>query len=194
MFPIPELKIGLLNAWIPILGFNIFMMIFPQLVNRKGAKRAVETFWYTKKDKIFMFLSFIFWYGQLVYAVWVPIVTSTIWFYTGVIISITGLIFYTIANVNYVNALINEAITNGMYKISRNPMYFFSFLIITGIALISSSWVLFFIMLVYGLITYQIIKGEERYCLKTYGLEYREYMKKVPRYFLFFEKEMSKHE
>ena len=183
---IPELRIGLLNAWLPLIGFNIFMMIFPQLVNRKGSKRAVETSWYTEKDRIFMALSFIFWYGQLVYGVWVPLVAGTIWFYTGVIISTIGLVFYAIANVDYVNAPLGQAITNGVYKISRNPMYFFSFLIVAGIALMSSSWILFLIMLVYGVITHQIIKGEELYCLKTYGFEYRKYMKKTARYFLFF--------
>lgn len=181
-----ELKIGLWNAWLPIVVFNIFMMVFPQFINRKGSKRAVETFWYTKKDKIFTALSFVFWYGALVYAVWVPLITGTIWFYIGLVISMIGFIFYAIANVNYVNAPLDKAITNGMYKISRNPLYFFSFPIIIGIAVMSSSWILFFIMLAFGLINHQIIKGEEDYCLKTYGSEYREYMKKTARYFIFF--------
>ena len=183
---IPELRIGLLNAWLPVLFLNIFMMVFPPLVNKKGAKRAVDTSWYTKKDKIFMALSFVFWFLPLISGVWIPIISGTVWFYAGLIISISGLIFYAIANFNYVNAPLDKAITNGMYKLSRNPMYFFSFIIYTGISLISSSWILFLIMLVYGLITHQIIKGEELYCLNTYGKEYRKYMKKTPRYFLFF--------
>ena len=98
---IPELKIGLFNAWIPLLFFNILMMALPYLISKEGAKRAVDTSWYDKKEKIMMILSFVFWYGLLIYSIWIPLKTSTVWFYTGLIISLTALVFYIIANHNY---------------------------------------------------------------------------------------------
>ncbi len=184
---IPKLQIGMLNAWLPILLFNIFMMALPYMVNAKGAKRAVDTSWYEKKDKIFMALTFIFWYGQIIYAIWVPLKIGTIWFNIGAVITITGFIFYIIANHNYMTAPLDQAITNGLYKISRNPLYLFSGIIMIGISITAASWIMLVIIAIYLVITHRIIKAEERYCLKTYGKEYQKYMDNVPRYLLIFQ-------
>ncbi len=126
MVLIPELKIGLLNAWLPILLFNIFMMVLPRLVNPQGAKRAVDTSWYEKKDKKLVVLTFIFWFGQIIYGIWAPLKIGTVWFNIGAVITIAGFILYTIANSNYMTAPLDKAITNGLYKISPNPLYLFS--------------------------------------------------------------------
>lgn len=179
---IPELKIGLLNAWIPVLLFNIFMMIFPLLLNKKSAKRAVDTSWFGKREKNLMLMSFIFWYGLLIYSVWVPLKTGSLGFYVGLVISIIGFVFYTIANINYANAPLDEAITQGLYKISRNPLYFFSSFILVGISIAAASWIMLIITGVYLAFTHQMIKAEEVYCIKTYGEKYGEYTKKTPRY------------
>ena len=42
---IPELKIGFLNAWLPILFFHLFVMIFSYLINKEGFKRGAERSW-----------------------------------------------------------------------------------------------------------------------------------------------------
>jgi protein-S-isoprenylcysteine O-methyltransferase Ste14 len=183
---IPELKIGLLNAWLPILFFNIFMIALPHIVNPQGAKRAVDTSWYEKKDKKFVVLTFIFWFGQIIYGVWVTLKIGTTWFNIGAVITIAGFIFYTIANNNYMTVPLDKAITRGLYKISRNPLYLFSGIIMIGISLAAASWIMLVIIAIYWAINHQTIKAEERYCFKTYGEEYRKYMDKVPRYILFF--------
>ena len=183
---IPELKIGLLNAWLPILFFNIFMMVLPYLVNQQGAKRAIDTSWYEKKDKKKIALTSIFWYGQIIYGIWAPLKIGTVWFNIGAVITITGFILYTIANNNFMTAPLDKAITVGLYKISRNPLYFFSSIIMIGISIAAASWIMLVIIAIYWAITHQIIKAEEQYCLKTYGEEYRKYMDKAPRYILFF--------
>ncbi len=184
---IPKLQIGMLNAWLPILLFNIFMMALPYIVNAKGAKRAVDTSWYEKKDKIFMALTFIFWYGQIIYAIGVPLKIGTVWFHVGAVITIISFVFYTIANNNYMTAPLDQAITNGLYKISRNPLYLFSGIIMIGISIAAASWIMLVIIAIYSVITHRIIKAEEMYCLKTYGKEYQKYMDKVPRYLLIFQ-------
>ncbi|MCD4812345.1 isoprenylcysteine carboxylmethyltransferase family protein [bacterium] len=186
---LPELKIGLLNAWIPVLLFNVFMMIFPLLINEKGAKRAVDTSWFGKREKNLMIMSFIFWYGLFIYSVWVPLQTGSMGFYVGLLISIIGFVFYTIANINYAKAPLNKAITQGLYKVSRNPLYFFSSFILVGISIAAASWIMLIITGVYLAFTHQMIKAEEVYCIKTYGESYRKYMKQVPRYILIFLRE-----
>ena len=183
---IPELKIGLLNAWLPMLIFNIFMMAIPRVVNPQGAKRAVDTSWYENKDKKFVVLTMTIWLGQIVYGIWTPLKIGTVWFNVGSVITIAGFILCTIANHNYMTAPLDKAITNGLYKISRNPLYLFSGIVMIGISIAAASWIMLVIIALYSTFNHQIIKSEERYCLKTYGDEYREYMKKTARYFLFF--------
>ena len=183
---IPELKIGLLNAWLPILLFNIFMMAIARIINSKGLKRSGDTSWYEKKDKILVPLIYIFWFGQIIYGIWVPLKIGTVWFNIGAVITIVGFVLHTIANHNYMTAPLDKAITNGMYKISRNPLYFFSDIIMIGISIAATSWIMLVIIAGHWAIHHQLIIAEERYCLKTYGEEYRKYMKKTTRYFLFF--------
>lgn len=181
---IPELKIGLLNAWLPILLFNIFMMILPYLVNPQGAKRAIDTSWYEKRDKMLVIPTFIFWFGLIIYGIWAPLKMGTVWFEVGSVIIATGFIFYVIANHNYITAPLDKTITKGLFKISRNPLYLFSGIFMIGVSIAAASWIMLVIIAIFCIINHQIIKAEERYCLKCYGEEYRKYMDKVPRYIL----------
>jgi protein-S-isoprenylcysteine O-methyltransferase Ste14 len=72
--------------------------------------------------------------------------------------------------------------TNGIYKISRNPMYV-GFNLITISSMIYSLHWLVIILGVYSLITYHlIIKGEERFMIKRFGQGYQNYQSKVRRY------------
>lgn len=72
--------------------------------------------------------------------------------------------------------------TKGLYKISRNPIYF-------GFNLITLSSIIYFInpiILVpgiYSIVVYHlIIIGEEKFLEKAFGVAYLEYKKKVRRY------------
>lgn len=72
--------------------------------------------------------------------------------------------------------------TRGLYKISRNPIYF-------GFNLITLSSIIYFInpiILVpgiYSIVVYHlIIIGEEKFLEKAFGVAYLEYKKKVRRY------------
>ena len=54
----------------------------------------------------------------------------------------------------------------------------------TGIAL--ASWVILAANIIMMLLMHITTLAEERFCLEKYGSSYREYMKKTPRYILFF--------
>ena len=72
--------------------------------------------------------------------------------------------------------------TNGIYKISRNPMYVGFDLITIASIVFTLNW-LVIILGIYSLITYHlIIKGEEAFMLKRFSNEYEEYQLKVRRY------------
>lgn len=55
-----------------------------------------------------------------------------------------------------------------------------------GIVVATASLWLLLVRVPYCWAMHGTILGEEQYCLRTYGESYREYLKKVPRYLLFF--------
>jgi protein-S-isoprenylcysteine O-methyltransferase Ste14 len=72
--------------------------------------------------------------------------------------------------------------TNGLYKISRNPMYF-GFNLLTVSAMIYMFNLVIFVLGVYSIVIYHfIIIGEEGFLDKRFGVDYSNYKKTVRRY------------
>jgi protein-S-isoprenylcysteine O-methyltransferase Ste14 len=75
-------------------------------------------------------------------------------------------------------------ITNGLYSFLRNPMYFGTFLIGSGVALVLFEWWALVVFMIVFLLIYipQIIKEENR-LLKLFGAEYKDYCRNTSRFF-----------
>lgn len=72
--------------------------------------------------------------------------------------------------------------SNGLYSISRNPMYV-GFNLLTISAMIYTQHILVICLGVYSLIVYHlIIQGEEKFMEERFGQEYSTYKSKVRRY------------
>jgi len=71
---------------------------------------------------------------------------------------------------------------SGIYRYSRNPMYVGYFLYYVGIGLVTASWLYLAVLFVYEIALYWLIRGEERWCLATFGEPYRRYAQQVRRY------------
>lgn len=73
-------------------------------------------------------------------------------------------------------------IKDKVFSISRNPTYFFGYIAVFGIILMTESLLVlvFHVLLIF--LTDKIIKNEEDYLLKVYKKEYKKYAKKVRRY------------
>lgn len=77
-----------------------------------------------------------------------------------------------------------ETVVRGVYRLSRNPMYFFyevgciGGLHCLGIVVVALATIPLI------LVTHGVILGEERYCMTTYGEDYARYKARTPRYFL----------
>lgn len=75
-------------------------------------------------------------------------------------------------------------ITYGPFSISRNPLYFFSFIGACGIALMSNHIVLFVVIpTLFLLVFMQVIRREEAFLTEEFGEPYLAYCKQVPRFF-----------
>ena len=73
--------------------------------------------------------------------------------------------------------------TNGIYSVSRNPMYLGLLFVYLGVALIFGNWwIIILLPLLFVLINYFIILPEEKYLLKAFGASYSDYKKKVRRW------------
>ena len=108
------------------------------------------------------------------------------WFWIGAAIYVLAFIPFVSSFASYVKAPKGEAITNGVYRWSRNPMYFFFIIGMMGVCVASASLWMLLLMIPFSIFTHLIILGEERYCEQTYGESYLAYKKRTPRYFLFF--------
>ncbi len=75
-----------------------------------------------------------------------------------------------------------KLVTYGIFSIVRNPLYMFSLIGMTGIAIISVHIVLIVVVPVFfAVLYYFLIKREEAFLLEAFGDEYKEYMKSTPR-------------
>lgn len=140
---------------------------FPTLIGRE--KIAL---WVYEITNIFMFL----------YLFLLRISTSSNWFYIGLTVYVLGVILYTVTTINYAKPKETGINLNGLYGVSRNPMYVAYFIYFLGCALLTNSWILLTVLIVFQISVHWIILSEERWCISEFGEEYRKYMNKVRRY------------
>jgi protein-S-isoprenylcysteine O-methyltransferase Ste14 len=104
-----------------------------------------------------------------------------------------GLALYVLGSAGLVVALVHfsqmpegEPATHGLYRLSRNPQWVALVLMFFGAALATGSWLLVLLFAITVVIYHFRILAEERSCRALYGDSFGAYMKRVPRYFLFF--------
>jgi protein-S-isoprenylcysteine O-methyltransferase Ste14 len=77
----------------------------------------------------------------------------------------------------------NSLQTDGIYAVTRNPMYLGLLFLYTGIAFFAGNWWTFiFIPMVVIVITAYVIKREEKYLLDAFGQDFAAYKVKVRRW------------
>ena len=111
---------------------------------------------------------------------------------TGIVLAALGDIIFIIAVITMKNnwrAGISpdeqtELVTNGIYRISRNPAFLGFDLVYIGILMIFFNWPLF-IITTFALIIFhlQIVKVEEPFLISVFGEDYINYKNHTNRYF-----------
>jgi protein-S-isoprenylcysteine O-methyltransferase Ste14 len=182
----PALRIGWLNGWLPMgilyLIFGILLRVFPKEV----VSRLYDRSNWSREQRVIMLI------GKSMVLVWFPLIIftplkiGTPVFVFGTVIFAFGLVGFVAALCNFRNTPPDRPVTEGLYRVSRNPQQFMLLVAGLGISIAIGSW-LALLMLLLGLVfTHRKILAEESSCLSQYGDAYRAYMECVPRYFLFF--------
>jgi protein-S-isoprenylcysteine O-methyltransferase Ste14 len=180
---IPAFEIGLWNAW-------IFMIVFPlqwlavlivpsHVAERTGYAREMIR---TRRDSVNAFLTQALWVGATLYSIFLPLHIGTVWFYAGLFIFIIGVIILITASINVYRTAPGEPFTEGMYRLSRHPMYLSMIVVYLSVSIAAASWLFFLITIAtYFLQRWQMIR-EEEYCCEKFGRSYCDYRDRTPRW------------
>jgi len=182
---IPAFELGLWNAWIFML-YLIFLSLLPfllsgWLIDKEVLKKGSDAPLNETEKEISNIISFLF-IALIAYSIFLPLELGTVWFFAGFLIYLLGAIIETIAIQNFFTTPVDKPVTKGVYRFSRNPIYFSMFLIFGGTGIACASWVFLLITAVFIILVHTGIVSEERSCLQKYGNAYREYMNRTPRW------------
>jgi len=81
---------------------------------------------------------------------------------------------------------LDQPVTRALYRISRHPQAVSAGLVLLGASIAVGSWTAVILRAAARLFNHWGILAEEKACLRQYGGAYREYLRRVPRYFLLF--------
>jgi len=109
--------------------------------------------------------------------------------YVGVLIGTAGLVLCLVSLAVFRSPLkvlcldVGTLAVTGPYRWSRNPQYVGWFMFLLGFALNDWSWWCFVALLIVVSYIHLLILVEEEHLYRTFGEEYAEYCRTVPRYF-----------
>lgn len=183
---IPALEIGWLNGWILLCLYGLISQILMKTFPKDVWTRLYshDRFGSNKKERIFNGIGKLLALICLVLIIFTPLKIGSNIFILGIILYMIGFGGVIIALFNFKNTPLDQPVTRGLYRISRHPQEFMLFILFLGICIAIGSWLALFILIISKLFRHFGILGEEKACLERYGDSYRNYMRRVPRYFL----------
>jgi len=189
---VPELRIGLWNAWIFMVLFLAAAFVPLIIGNEKAEARMAGEPTGSEQKKVTKIVNVIthvmIMPFTLIFSIFIPIKLGTWWFYIGLLIYLLGLVMVLMYSIAFANAPLNEPIGKGVYAISRNPGYLGFFLAYLGTGIASTSWIFLLCALVW-IVSWQFgVEEEERMLLEKFGESYRQYMDRTPRWIGFTKK------
>ncbi len=182
----PTLEIGWLNGWI-LLAFEFLiqgtlLLVFPKDV----VARLFDRSEWSVKQRVYLLVGKVFSLLTLFLVIFTPLKINSIVFILGMILYVVGVVGLVVAMYNFKDTPLDQPVTKGLYKISRHPQIVAQVIFLLGICMAIGSWAALFSLLISKLLQHFSILAEEEVCLNRYGESYRTYIKRVPRYFLFF--------
>ena len=182
---IPEINLGIGNGWVLLvffyIVFGILLLSFPKNVVARLYDRST----WSEKQKILSAMGKLFIFSWFALVILTPLNTGEVVFILGVVIYLLGLLGFVLSLLNYKDTPLDQPVTKGLYRISRNPQQVSILLSYLGISIAIGSWVALILITIGSFMNHVRVVAEEQSCLLQYGDSYRQYLERVPRYFLF---------
>lgn len=183
---VPDLEIGVWNAWIFIIILYVAilapMAIMGDVIEKRtqGEPSGDEQ---SKKAKYVMIIThMIIMPLTLIISIFVPIKVGTWWLYSGLLVYVLGLVMVLMFSISFGTAPLGQPLEKGIFAVSRHPSYMGFFLAYLGTGIASASWILLLCALVW-IISWQIgVVEEERILLEKYGEAYQRYLNRTPKW------------
>lgn len=182
----PELKLGLLNGWLPLVFFYVVFGILLMSFPRSVVARLYDRSGWTRTQRILSVAGKLFILSWLLLAIFTPLIIDNAVFFLGAFFYVLGLIGFALALLNYKDTPLDQPVTRGFYRISRNPQQISILVAFFGISLAVGSWLAALLIAIGAAVAHVRVLAEEKSCLEQYGASYKSYMECVPRYFVFF--------
>jgi protein-S-isoprenylcysteine O-methyltransferase Ste14 len=182
----PYLRIGWLNGWLAVvlLGLTegILFLAFPKLV----VARLFDRSGWSQRQRALTVAGKLFALVCLILIALTPLKVGSLVFMIGAILVALGWMGLVKALFDFKNTSLDEPVTRGLYRLSRHPQIVMASFVLLGTCIAIGSWSALVLLVVARLLEHLGIVAEEEICLKQYGESYRAYLKRVPRYFVFF--------
>jgi protein-S-isoprenylcysteine O-methyltransferase Ste14 len=183
---LPKFHIGIINGWIPLILYfvGLFLSALPY------SKEARAWLFNNPKDENKSAFLFIRLLGQLamvayiVMMIFTPMRIGTPIFLVGAAVYGIGFVLEMSALFYFRKTPVGQPAVEGPYRFSRNPQWLGLFLVLFGSAIAAGVGLYIGLVILVGIIYHKQILDEEKACIQKYGESYREYMKRIPRYFL----------
>lgn len=182
----PDLSLTLFSGWIFLIFFYTLQFYNVTFVSIEIRERLFDRSNFNRKQWLFTLIGKFIGVCAMILMILTPIAYGTLEFLVGLIIYLIGMIGLRYAVINFVTTPLNQPVTKGMYRYSRNPQEMMLTVILLGIGIIVNSWIIIILLIFSKIFNHFQILAQEEACIKQYGDSYREYLKRVPRYFLFF--------
>jgi len=179
---VPAFELGLWNAWLFMIGF-----LLPPIISILCSKgKATSKKWAVsvpiKHEKLLNVVSTVITVAGFIYSIFLPLKLGKIWFFIGLVIFLIALVISLSASFYVRTTPTNKPFTKGPYRYSRHPLYVAETSIFISITIASVSWVFLLLTVIIQSFHMIYVPAEEQYCLKRYGKDYLEYMKRTPRW------------
>jgi protein-S-isoprenylcysteine O-methyltransferase Ste14 len=183
---LPALKLGWFNGWFMLavfyLIFSFLMLLFPKDV----VVKLFSISGWSRQQRILFSIGKLFSFSCLGIIIFSPLKIGQGIFVTGGVVFLLGFVGMMVALFNFRNTAPDQPVTQGFYRVSRNPQWMSLATMILGTCIAIGSWAAIILLLIAAVFYHFRILGEERACLNRYGEVYQNYLKRVPRYVLFF--------
>lgn len=129
-----------------------------------------------------LFLFALLLFGDSIWRANYPVITGLMFFAGSILIglAVIGRLWCALHISGYKTY---HLVATGPYSMSRNPLYFFSFLGVLGLGLASGSLLITAIMTAFFALYYApLIREEQKRLLEMHGESYREYLSRTPAF------------